>query len=145
MEILHSFGVTTFQDAGTSRDIMRALHDLDTAGELAAWVVSSMLINDPIFGFAPVGAELLAEGERYRSTHHRPDFVKIFLDAVGRAVQRAGGPGRSIGIAGGDGPAGGDQGGGRPPKGLTRTAQWLSGPGPVVDRPGRSRGRRAVR
>ncbi|MEV0081743.1 amidohydrolase [Saccharopolyspora sp. NPDC050642] len=82
VEILHSFGVTAFQDAGTSRDIMRALHELDTAGELAAWVVSSMLINDPIFGFAPVGAELLAEGERYRSTHHRPDFVKIFLDGV---------------------------------------------------------------
>jgi hypothetical protein len=82
VQILHSYGVTAFQDAGASRDIMRALHDLDVDGELKAWVVSSMLVNDPIFGLAPVGAELLAEGERYRSTHHRPDFVKIFLDGV---------------------------------------------------------------
>ncbi|KAA5838413.1 amidohydrolase [Saccharopolyspora hirsuta] len=82
VEILHSYGITAFQDAGASREVMRALQELDGDGELTAWVVSSMLINDPIFGFSPIGAELLAEGERYRSTHHRPGFVKIFLDGV---------------------------------------------------------------
>ncbi|MER7013789.1 amidohydrolase [Saccharopolyspora sp. NPDC000359] len=82
VRILHSYGITAFQDAGASREVMRALKDLDDAGELAAWVVSSMLVNDPIFGAAPIGAELVAEGERYRSRHHRPDFVKIFLDGV---------------------------------------------------------------
>ncbi|RKT87801.1 hypothetical protein SAMN05421805_1011056 [Saccharopolyspora antimicrobica] len=82
VEVLNSYGITAFQDAGASRDVMRALQELDGDGELSAWVVSSMLINDPIFGFAPIGADLLAEGERYRSAHHRPDFVKIFLDGV---------------------------------------------------------------
>lgn len=79
---LHRHGVTTFQDAGVSVDIMRSLAELDSAGQLDAWVVTSMLINDPIFGFDPIGDELLAHGEKYRSTHHRPDFVKIFLDGV---------------------------------------------------------------
>ncbi|MEU5692791.1 amidohydrolase [Actinosynnema sp. NPDC020468] len=80
--VLHSYGVTAFQDAGVSVDILTALKSLDDAGELAAWVVSSLLINDPIFGFDPIGSELIALGERYRSEHHRPDFVKIFLDGV---------------------------------------------------------------
>ncbi len=56
--------------------------DLDGADELHAWVVSSLLINDEIFGFDPIGAALLDRGEEFRSRHHRPDFVKIFLDGV---------------------------------------------------------------
>ncbi|RBP62761.1 hypothetical protein DFO66_11324 [Brevibacterium sanguinis] len=80
--ILHSYGITAFQDAGVSTQVMRALHALDTKGELHAWVVSSMLVNDEIFGVDPVGDALVFEGERFRSAHHRPDFVKIFLDGV---------------------------------------------------------------
>ncbi|TCO59876.1 amidohydrolase [Actinocrispum wychmicini] len=80
--ILHSYGVTAFQDAGVSIDIMGALKLLDAAGELDAWVVSSMLVNDPLFGFDPIGHPLLALAEHYRTEHHRPDFVKIFLDGV---------------------------------------------------------------
>ncbi|GAB2776918.1 amidohydrolase [Amycolatopsis magusensis] len=80
--VLHSYGVTAFQDAGVSVDILRALKSLDDAGELDAWVVSSLLINDPIFGFDPIGAPLLEVAGRYRTEHHRPDFVKIFLDGV---------------------------------------------------------------
>ncbi len=80
--MLHSFGITAFQDAGVSTQIMRALHALDTAGDLDAWVVSSMLVNDEIFGTDPVGDALVFDGERFRSAHHRPDFVKIFLDGV---------------------------------------------------------------
>ncbi|MGH3587346.1 MAG: amidohydrolase, partial [Pseudonocardia sp.] len=82
IEILHSYGVTAFQDAAVSLDVLRSLKALDDAGELAAWVVTSMLVNDPIFGLAPVGDALIAQGESFRSTHHRPDFVKIFLDGV---------------------------------------------------------------
>ncbi|QWF85369.1 amidohydrolase [Amycolatopsis sp. CA-230715] len=82
IETLHSYGVTAFQDAGVSLDILDALKTLDDAGELDAWVVSSLLVNDPIFGFDPIGRPLLELGERYRSEHHRPDFVKIFLDGV---------------------------------------------------------------
>jgi predicted amidohydrolase YtcJ len=82
IEILHGFGVTAFQDAGVSTDILGALKALDDAGELDAWVVSSLLVNDPIFGFDPIGAPLLEAAGQYRTEHHRPDFVKIFLDGV---------------------------------------------------------------
>lgn len=82
VEILNSFGVTAFQDAGVSDHIMEALRSLDAAGELNSWVVSSMLINDEIFGFENIGDRLVFDGERFRTEHHRPDFVKIFLDGV---------------------------------------------------------------
>jgi len=82
VELLNSFGITTFQDAGVSTDILAALASLDRAGELNAWVVSSLLVNDEIFGFDPVGQALVDRGEEFRTPHHRPDFVKIFLDGV---------------------------------------------------------------
>ena len=82
VELLNSFGITAFQDAGVSVEILQALADLDRADELHAWVVSSLLINDEIFGFDPIGAPLLERGEEFRTAHHRPDFVKIFLDGV---------------------------------------------------------------
>lgn len=82
VELLNSFGITTFQDAGVSLDILGALAALDREGELHAWVVSSLLINDEIFGVDPIGEPLIARGEEFRTTHHRPDFVKIFLDGV---------------------------------------------------------------
>ncbi|WP_018682893.1 amidohydrolase [Actinokineospora enzanensis] len=80
--VLHSFGITAFQDAGVSVDILQALKELDDAGELQAWVVSSLLLNDPIFGFDPIGRPLMELAGRYRGQRHRPDFVKIFLDGV---------------------------------------------------------------
>ena len=82
VSILSSFGITAFQDAGVSTATLGALHDLDAAGELDAWVVSSMLVNDEIFGHTVIGNDLVFDGERYRTPHHRPDFVKIFLDGV---------------------------------------------------------------
>ncbi|GAA4357814.1 amidohydrolase [Microbacterium rhizosphaerae] len=82
IELLNGYGVTTFQDAAVSLDILRALTSLDDAGELNAWVVSSLTVNDEIFGYELVGHELIARGEEFRSEHHRPDFVKIFLDGV---------------------------------------------------------------
>lgn len=82
IELLNGFGVTAFQDAAVSLDILGALRSLDDADELNAWVVSSLTVNDEIFGFDPVGEELVAAGERFRTRHHRPDFVKIFLDGV---------------------------------------------------------------
>lgn len=82
IEVLSSVGVTAFQDAAASREIMASLSSLDRAGELNAWAVSSIAINDTIFGYDLVGEPLIALGEGYRTTHHRPDFVKIFLDGV---------------------------------------------------------------
>ncbi len=82
IELLASYGITAFQDAAVSLEILEALRSLDEAGELDAWVVSSLTINDDIFGFDPVGRALIDAGERFRTRHHRPDFVKIFLDGV---------------------------------------------------------------
>lgn len=80
--MLNSFGVTAFQDAAASLEILDALKSLDDAGDLNAWVISSLTINDEIFGHEPVGDDLIARGEEFRTAHHRPDFVKIFLDGV---------------------------------------------------------------
>ena len=80
--ILNANGITAFQDAAAARPTLEALRSLDAAGDLNAWAVSSMLINDDIFGYAEIGDDLVFGGEPYRTEHHRPDFVKIFLDGV---------------------------------------------------------------
>ncbi len=82
LEILHSYGITAFQDAGATPEILRALSGLDAAGRLDAWAVTSLLMNDEVLGAETVGVPLLDQAEAYRSTHHRPDFVKIFLDGI---------------------------------------------------------------
>ncbi|GAA1782756.1 amidohydrolase [Leucobacter iarius] len=80
--MLSEYGITAFQDAGVSTQTLEALRALDTDGELDAWVVTSMLVNDEIFGHDVIGEALVFGGERFRTEHHRPDFVKIFLDGV---------------------------------------------------------------
>jgi predicted amidohydrolase YtcJ len=82
IEILHSYGITGFQDAAASLQLMKALKELDDRGELHAWVVTSMQANDFIFGTEPLGEDIIAHREEARSRHHRPDFIKIFLDGV---------------------------------------------------------------
>jgi hypothetical protein len=82
IEILHSYGVTGFQDAAASLQLMQALKELDDAGNLHAWVVTSMQANDFIFGTTPLGEGIIAHRDELRSDHHRPDFIKIFLDGV---------------------------------------------------------------
>jgi len=82
IEILHSYGITGFQDAAASLQLMGALKELDDDGRLQAWVVTSMQANDFIFGTQPLGEGIIAHREEVRSTHHRPDFIKIFLDGV---------------------------------------------------------------
>lgn len=82
IEILHSFGVTAFQDAAASLQLMRALKRLDDEGDLDAWVVTSMQANDFILGTTPLGEGIIEHREETRSRHHRPDFIKIFLDGV---------------------------------------------------------------
>lgn len=82
IEIVHSYGITAFQDAAISLDQMRALKALDDRGALDAWVVSSMTVNDQIFGYAELGDALIAHREELTGEHHRPDFIKIFLDGT---------------------------------------------------------------
>ncbi|WP_298122803.1 amidohydrolase, partial [uncultured Aurantimicrobium sp.] len=82
MQILHSYGVTAFQDAGVSLDLLKALQQLDNQGRLKSWVVSCMMANNMIFDAEPIGDGLVWQGEKYRTEHHRPDFIKIFLDGI---------------------------------------------------------------
>lgn len=79
---LHELGVTGFQDAAASLPLLHALRALDDAGRLSAWVVTSMLANDFIFGADPVGEPIIAERDLTASSYHRPTFIKIFLDGV---------------------------------------------------------------
>ncbi|WP_341392872.1 amidohydrolase [Arthrobacter sp. G119Y2] len=82
IEMLHAYGITGFQDAASSLQLLQALKQLDDAGRLQAWVVTSMAANDFIFGTAPLGEGIIEHRESLRSAHHRPDFIKIFLDGV---------------------------------------------------------------
>jgi predicted amidohydrolase YtcJ len=82
IEILHSYGITAFQDAAVSVEIMEAVQALDQRGELTAWVVSSMLSSQFLLADTIYGEELIVRGEEFRSEHHRPDFVKVALDGV---------------------------------------------------------------
>lgn len=82
IEILHSFGVTGFQDAASSLQQMQALKALDDTGRLRSWIVTSMPVNDPILGTQPLGEDIIVHRDKLRSKHHRPDFIKIFLDGV---------------------------------------------------------------
>ncbi len=82
IELLHSYGVTGFQDAAASLQLLQALKQLDDDGRLHAWVVTSMQANDFIFGTTPLGEGIISERDALRSEHHRPDFIKIFLDGV---------------------------------------------------------------
>ncbi len=82
ISVLNSFGVTAFLDAAAMQPILAALKGLDDRGELTAWAVSAMPAIEPSFMFGLAGDELIALREQYRSTHARPDFVKVFLDGV---------------------------------------------------------------
>lgn len=82
IEILHSFGVTGFQDAASSLQQMQTLKSLDDTGRLNSWIVTSMPVNDPILGTQPLGEDIIVHRDKLRSKHHRPDFIKIFLDGV---------------------------------------------------------------
>jgi len=78
----HAFGITGFQDAATSQQIMQAVHELDRQGKLDAWVVSSTPVEEFIFGYEPVGQPVIDMMDQTASRHHRPTFIKIFLDGV---------------------------------------------------------------
>lgn len=82
IEMLHGYGITAFQDAATSFQTQQALQSLDERGRLKAWVVTASPVEEFIFGIEPIGEEVIFAMEETRSTHHRPDFIKIFLDGV---------------------------------------------------------------
>lgn len=79
---LNSFGVTAVLDAAAMQPVLAALKGLDDRGELTAWAMSAMPAVEPSFMFGIAGDELIALRDQYRSTHARPNFVKVFLDGV---------------------------------------------------------------
>lgn len=82
IEMLAEQGIVAFQDAAAGLHTLQGLAKLEADGRLKAWVVSSSLINDNIFGNKIVGEELLSQAADYASEHHRPTWTKIFLDGV---------------------------------------------------------------
>lgn len=82
IRIMNGYGVTATHDAGTSEQIMAALADLDGKDGLDAWVVTSSLLGERIFGFLPQGEEIVPRAKNYLTAHHRPTFVKIFVDGI---------------------------------------------------------------
>lgn len=89
LELLAGYGITTVQDAAASIDSMRAFAALDRRGELNAWVVSSMTVNDQIFGYSTLGDDLIAQRENVATPRHKPTFIKIFLDGTPPAFSGA--------------------------------------------------------
>ncbi|CEJ14204.1 N-substituted formamide deformylase precursor [bacterium YEK0313] len=82
VEILNGYGITSFQDATSTLEMMQALHRLDANGELNARVVVSLPAYDTLNGASLFGEALIARREEFRTPRLRPDFVKFFNDGV---------------------------------------------------------------
>ncbi|WP_028707317.1 amidohydrolase [Propionicicella superfundia] len=82
MRILNSYGITACLDAGASWEMMVGAKRLDETGGMTAWAVSGMPFYEQIFGYRLTGPGLFAKGAECRSRHHRPDFIKVFLDGI---------------------------------------------------------------
>ena len=82
VEILNSYGVTAYQDANTTLPMLQALTNLDRRGELNAWCVGSLPVFNTLSGTELFGEALIARREEFRTTHVRPDFIKLFMDGV---------------------------------------------------------------
>jgi predicted amidohydrolase YtcJ len=82
VEILNSYGVTAYQDANTTLQMLKALSALDRKGLLTAWCVGSLPVFDTLTGTEVFGEPLIAQRNTYRTTHVRPDFIKLFMDGV---------------------------------------------------------------
>lgn len=82
LRILNTYGITACLDAGASWEMMSGLQHLDDGGGMTAWTVSGMPYYEQIFGFRLTGPGLFGKGAECRSRHHRPDFVKVFLDGI---------------------------------------------------------------
>lgn len=81
IQILHRYGVTAFQDAGASLELMTAMKKMDDEGHLKAWAVSCMMANDMIFGADPRGRWTCLG---WRSISHRAPPPRLHQDFSGR-------------------------------------------------------------
>lgn len=81
VQTLNSFGVTAVQESATMDYALRALRDIDSAGDLTAHVVASMPAQ-PFLEEGITGEELYRVGDENHSAHLHPTFAKYVLDGV---------------------------------------------------------------
>lgn len=80
LAMANRFGITSFQEASATPEILAAYDSLDRSGELTARVVAAMYV-DPAKDEAQI-KELKQKRSRYRGKNLRADAVKIFADGV---------------------------------------------------------------
>ncbi|NUM75322.1 amidohydrolase [candidate division KSB1 bacterium] len=80
LAMANRFGITSFQEASATPEILAAYDSLDRSGELTARVVAAMYV-DPAKDEAQI-EELKQKRSRYRGKNLRADAVKIFADGV---------------------------------------------------------------
>lgn len=80
LAMANRFGITSFQEASATPEILAAYDSLDRSGELTARVVAAMYV-DPAKDEAQI-EELKQRRSRYRRKNLRAEAVKIFADGV---------------------------------------------------------------
>jgi predicted amidohydrolase YtcJ len=78
------FGITSVQEASTTRSVLEAAKWLEDNGELPIHIFSHLLYNFPAIGGWETNTldELINDRESYRGQYLHPDGVKIFLDGT---------------------------------------------------------------
>lgn len=80
--LLHSYGVTSIQDAAVSEDQLDALVALDEEGKLQGWVSNCLVMTGEL---ATPGLDVAEFDQHAREVNRdrvRTDFTKLFLDGV---------------------------------------------------------------
>ena len=81
LQILHSYGVTGFQEAASTPQVMATMQRLDRQGRMSAWAVAS-LAYAPFDDDAGYGEDLWETAPQFASERIFPTFSKFFLDGV---------------------------------------------------------------
>ena len=80
LEVMHGYGITSFQKAYASESDLKVYAQLDRDGELNMRVVAALLWDN--FGTEEQLAVFQDQRQRYSKGHLRPTSVKIFIDGV---------------------------------------------------------------
>ncbi|MGW2339201.1 amidohydrolase [Streptomyces sp. NPDC001661] len=84
VSVANRYGITSVQEASASGQELRALGELDAAGDLTAHVAAHLVWREEGFGMA--SAEVLerriADRDSYATPHVRTGFVKLWLDGA---------------------------------------------------------------
>ena len=82
VSIMNERGITMMQECGTGENMLRAFHNLDRERALNSWIVTSVSLNDRIFGFLPIGHDLVIRASQYAGRKILPTYAKIFGDGT---------------------------------------------------------------